>query len=72
MSEHSALTLTFVAVGERATSFHALLAFLLNSAISVIKKARMAKKEFAKRSKLKQSDEIKTENGKPGTRNLNK
>ena len=48
ISEHSALTTTFVAVGERTTLFLALLAFLINSAKSIIKKARRTKKEVGK------------------------
>ena len=64
--------MTFVAVVERTTLFRAHLAFLINSAISIIKKARRAKKEVGKRSKSKQPDKIGTENGKSGTRNLNK
>ena len=51
ISEHSALTMTFVAVGERTTLFYTLLAFLINSAIGVIKKATKAKKEVGKRSR---------------------
>ena len=44
----------------------------MSSAISIIKRARRAKKEVGKRSKLKQPDSIEMENWKPGTRNLNK
>ena len=72
ISEHSAFIMTFVVVGERTTLFYALLTFLINSAISIIKKARRAKKEVGKRSKSKQPDKTEVENGKPGTRNLNK
>ena len=54
MSEHSALTMTFIAIGERTILFHALLAFVLSSTISVIKKAGRAKKKVGKRSKSKQ------------------
>ena len=64
--------MTFVAVGERTTLFRAHLAFLINSAFSIIKKARKTKKEVGRRSKSKQPDKIETENGKSGTRNLNK
>ena len=56
----------FVAVGERTTLFHALLAFLINSAISINKKAGRAKKEVGKRSTLKQPTKIETESRKPG------
>ena len=38
----------------------------------IIQKDRRAKNEVVKRSKSKQLDKIKTENGKPGKRNLNK
>ena len=38
----------------------------------IIKKARRAKNEVGKRSKLKQLDIIETENGKPDKGNLNK
>ena len=47
---HSALTMTFVAVGEETTLFHMFFAFLINSAINIIKKARRAKKEVGKRN----------------------
>ena len=47
-----------------------LLAFLISSTVSIIKKARKAKKEVGKRSKLKQPDKIEMENEKSGTRNL--
>ena len=66
MSEHSSLTMTFVSVGERTTLFQEILAFLVNSAISVIKKAREAKKEVSKRYKSKQPDKIETENRNQG------
>ena len=72
ISEHSALTMTFVVVGERTALFNALHAFLINCTISIIKKARRAKKEVGKRSKSKEPDKIETENEKPGTRSLNK
>ena len=39
---------------------------------SYYQKARRAKNEVGKTSKSKQLDKIKTENGKPGKRNLNK
>ena len=64
--------MTFVTTGERTTLFHALLAFLINSAINVIKKARRAKKEVVKRSKLKQPNKIEMEKRKPETHNPNK
>ena len=38
----------------------------------IIKKARRAKSEVGKRSKSKQLDKIKRENGKPGKRSLKK
>ena len=66
------LTMTFFATGKRTTLFHVLLAFLINSAINVIKKARRAKKEVGKRSKLKQPNKIEMENRNPGTPNPNK
>ena len=56
----------FVAIGERTTFFHALLAFLINSTISINKRARRAKKEVGKRGKLKQPIKIETESRKPG------
>ena len=71
-SEYSDLTMTFGEVGERTTLFRALLAFLINSIISIIQRARRAKKGVGKRSKSKQPDNIEMENGKPGTCNLNK
>ena len=67
ISEHSALTMTYIALGERTTLFYMLLAFLVNSAISIIKKARRAKEEVGKKTKSKQSDKTEVENGKPGT-----
>ena len=70
--EHSVFTITFAAIGERTTSFHTILAFSIDSAISIIKKARKAKKELRTRNKLKQPDKIETENRKPGTCTLNK
>ena len=71
-SEYSALPITFVDVGTRTTLFRALLAFLMNSVISITKRARRAKKEVGKRSNSKQIYSTETVNGKPGTRNLNK
>ena len=50
--------MTFVAVGERTTLFRALLAFLINSVVSIIKEARRAKKQVGKKSKSKQPDKI--------------
>ena len=52
--------MTFVDVSERTTWFRALPALpaLNNSAMSIIKKARRAKKEVGKSSKLKQPDKI--------------
>ena len=64
--------MTFVAVGERTALFHVLLAFLINRPISIIKKARRAKKEVGKRSKAKQPNKIETKDRKQGTHNLNK
>ena len=66
MLEHSALTMNLIAIGERTTLLHA----RLNNAIGIIKKARRAKKEVGKRSKLKQPDEKEKVNGKPGTCSL--
>ena len=65
ISEHSALTMTYVAIGERTTLFYTLLAFLINSAINIVKKTRRAKQEVGKKSKQNQSDKIESENGKP-------
>ena len=64
--------MTYIALGERTTLFYMLLAFLINSAISIIKKARRAKEEVGKKTKSKQSDKTEVENGKPGTHNLNR
>ena len=64
--------MTLVDIGERTTLFCPLLAFLRNSAISIIKKATRATKEVGKRSKMKQPDKIETKNWKPETHNLSK
>ena len=64
--------MTFIAIAERTTLVHVHLSFLINSAISIIKKARRAKKEVGKRSQSKQPDKVETENEKLGTSNLNK
>ena len=47
-------------------------AFLINSTISIIKKARRAKNKIDNRNKSKQPKKTETENGKPGIHNLNK
>ena len=47
-------------------------AFLINSTINIIKKARRAKNKIDSRNKSKQPKKIETENGKPGIHNLNK
>ena len=47
-------------------------AFLINSTISINKKARRAKNKIDNRNKSKQPKKTETENGKPGIHNLNK
>ena len=66
ISEHSALTMTYIAVGERTTLFYTLLAFKINSTISIIKKARRAKNEVGKKSKSNQPEKIEAENENQG------
>ena len=64
--------LPYIVIGERTNFFDKFLASVINSPISIVKKARRAKKEVGKKSKSKQPGSIlQVENGKPGTYNLN-
>ena len=65
--------LPYIVIGERTNFFDKFLASVINSPISIVKKARRAKKEVGKKSKSKQRGSIlEAENGKPGSHNLNK